>query len=226
MHRNTPLIVLVAAGLLSTASAVVHAGELRGRLDLPKDAARRLLPAPPKAYWEEWNGVLPPAEPRVQAGRYLAVALRGSGTPKLDACGGSLRGGDLLPHTLLVRSGGELRIVNHDGTPHELFAEEMEGFGPLPTAPGNARTVRVPGAGRWTVRDARYPHVQGHVVALDDLVACGRVADDGSVRFSDVPAGRYTLVVFHRGEPVASQPVEVPAEGSVQLDAPLKVALP
>ncbi len=226
MPRSTLSTVLLAAGLLSTASAVVHAGELRGRLDLPRDAAQRLLPPPPKAYWEEWNGVLPPAEPRVAAGRFLAVALRGSGTPKLDACGGVLRGGDLLPQTLLARSGGELRIVNHDGTPHELFAEGLEGFGPLPTAPGNARTVRLPSAGRWEVRDARYPHVQGHVVALDDLVACGQVADDGSVRFSGVPAGRYTLVVFHRGEPVASQPVEVPAEGVVQIDAPLKVGLP
>ncbi len=226
MSRPPLLLALVAAGLLFTVSATVWAGEVRGRLQLPQDAVQRLLPAPPKAYWEEWNGVLPPAAPKLRPGRFFAVALRGQGTPKLDTCAASVQGGDLLPRTMLARSGGELRIVNRDGTPHELFAEGLEGFGPLPTAAGNARSVRVPKAGRWPVRDARYPHVRGYLVALDDLVACGQVRDDGSIRFADVSPGRYTLVVFFRGQPVASRPLDVPGEGTVQLDAPVEIRLP
>ncbi len=202
------------------------AGEVRARLQWPSSLPEALLPPPPKAYWEEWNGLLPPEPPRFEPARHVTVVLRGptKGAPK--GCEGALRGGDLAPKTLVVRAGAEVRIVNTDGTPHELFAEGLEGFGPLPTASGNARSVSVPKAGTWRIADRRFPHVEGHLVALPDLVSCARVDEEGGVRFTDVAPGRYTLEVYLRGEAVLRKPVQLSDEGVLDLPDPLRVPSP
>ncbi len=225
-HRSTRrwLVPLCLAPLLIPLSA--DAGEVRAKLQWPSALPEAIASAPPKAYWEEWNGLLPPAPPRFDPGRHLAVVLRGPSRDAPKGCEGALRGGGLYPETLLVRAGTELRIVNTDGTPHELFAEELEGFGPLSTAPGNARTVPVPEAGKWAVADRRFPHVRGHLVALPDLVACGQIDARGEVRFEDIQPGRYTLEVYLDGEAVLRRSLQVPAEGTLQLPDPLPLPAP
>jgi hypothetical protein len=136
-------------------------------------------------------------------------------------CEHAFRGGDLYPSTLVAKAGGKLRIANHDGCSHELYAEGV--FGPLQTAPGRQRVEDVDGAGDWPVRDQLYPHVVGHLHVLSDLVACAEVDENGKYRFEDVAPGKYTVAVLMGDRETASTTIEVGASGNVTVD-PLKLA--
>ncbi|MFW5921183.1 MAG: hypothetical protein ACOCUS_05030 [Polyangiales bacterium] len=217
------LLAAIGAGGLAFATTAA-AVEVRGSLDVPKDLSDQAAdePATHEPYWEEWNGVLDPKDPTFEPARELAVVLTGSGSADPDGCEYALRGGDFAPRTIVAKGGSTLRIKNTDGCSHELHAD-MEGFAPLQTAPGNARTVTLPGEGHWVVRDKRYPHVEGHLHAVKDLVACGAIAADGKFTFENVEPGTYTLAVYHDAEQVASQQVEI-EEGGTQTLEPIALS--
>lgn len=200
--------------------AVVLAVDVRGTLQIPSDLAS-MTPQPTDAerarqrYWEEWNGVLDPRPARLDAARELAVVLTGSG-PVADGEQPPYRihNGSLSPATIVARAGTAISIRNDDGIAYELFAEGNSEFGPIQTAPGNARPVTLSAPGHWEVRDRVHPHVRGHVHAVADLVARAFVERDGSFTFRGVPAGGYRLHVFHGEREILSQDVTVPEGGA------------
>ncbi len=224
---TTPLLVIpcmLAAALLLATTA--FAGPVRGSLTVPRDAQpRRSGNEAPDRYWREWNGVLEPRPDVFDPRRELAVVLTGDASGEPIGCAFALSGGDLLPSTMAVRAGTTLRIENRDGCSHLLFAEGIDEFGRLETPPGNARAVPVGTGGPWVVRDAVHPHVEGHLHALPDLVACGTVDARGSYVFPAVPAGSYTLKVFRGAAEVASQAITV-ADTRELVVPPLSITLP
>lgn len=168
-------------------------------------------------YWEEWNGVLEPRPRRVDVPREIAVVLLGSTDGERPDSTVRLEGGALSPSTMIVQAGSTLRIQNTDGAGHELFSENIEGFSPLQTAPGNARTIQLPSeVGHHVIRDRLYPHVEGHMHLVPNLVARGEVGSDGRYVFADVPAGNYTLEVYYDDRKLHSQPIEV--SGALTVD--------
>jgi hypothetical protein len=208
---------LVSGALLAgLARAVDVSGTLRvregfGEPDQPSaDDERR------DRYWDEWNGFRDPSPRGFDPAVDLAVVLTGEGPMAEDQPGFEIAGGGLAPSTLVARGGGDLSIVNTDPTPHQLYAEGHEEFGPTATAPGLARRVPIAATGDWPIRDRLYHHVAGHLHVIDDLVARGRTVEDpeqprqARYRFENVPPGSYTLKVFHGAELVHEQPVVVP----------------
>lgn len=216
MKRTGAVLIAVAVALLVGATAA--AIPVRGTLELPRDYS------PPAAtgaaagfYWEEWNGVLEPRPRRVDVSREVAVVLLGSTEGERPDSTVRLQGGALHPSTMIVQAGSTLRVQNTDGAAHELFSEGIEGFSPLQTAPGNARTIQLPSeAGHHVIRDRLYPHVEGHLHLVPNLVARGEVASDGRYVFADVPEGNYTLEVYYDDRKLHSQPVEV--SGALTVD--------
>lgn len=202
-------------GVTATAAAV----KVRGELKIPSGLAEKAAEEPVEhdPYWEEWNGVLDPKEPSFEPDRELAVVLTGGGSADPDGCEYALRGGDFAPRTIVAKGGSTLRIENTDGCSHELHAD-LEGFAPLQTAPGNARTVTLPKEGHWVVRDERYPHIVGHLHAVADLVACGEIADDGKFELENIEPGSYTLAVYHGEKKLASRQVEIEEGGQQTLE--------
>jgi hypothetical protein len=208
------------------ALATAHAGPVRGTLEIPRDAQPSRADADrPDHYWRVWNGVLEPRPEQLDPSRELAVVLTGAASGEPVGCEYALRGGDLTPSTLVVKQGAELRIENHDGCSHALFVEGVEGFDRAETPPGNARVVSIDEAGSWAVRDAVHPHVQGHLHALPDLVACGAIDARGGYAFPSVPAGTYTLKVYRGADEVASQEVVV-GDGREVVVPPVALTLP
>ena len=213
---------MAAAGTL-WAAAAANAGTVRGTLQVPESFAPAAAPSggPAPFYWEEANGFLETRPRRIDPRRALSVVLLGSlGDGEVPSSDFELRGGALLPSTLVVQQGTTLRITNTDACAHELYAEGIEGFAPLQTAPGNARTLRLPATGSFTVGDRAHAHVRGHLHVVDNLVARAEIQANGQFRFREVPDGTYTMKVFYGANEVASR--EVSVERDVDLsDVPL-----
>jgi hypothetical protein len=209
-------LALVAGGALLLAD-VALAGPVRGEVNLPDEADSDEERSSDLFYWNAWNGFLEPREEKPDPRRELAVVLTGEAVGEPAGCSYKILGGDLLPRTIVTSGGASLRIENRDGCTHELQSDDIEGFAPLATAPGNARAINVPPGGPYPVTDRLYGHIEGHIVAIDDLVACATVAEDGKYEFENVPAGEYTLKVFRDGEEVTSQPVTA-TDGALSID--------
>jgi hypothetical protein len=217
---HTPRLSAVLIGLLPVAaSATALAGDVAGRLQVPSSAtAPRVVAAedgPKPFYWEEWAGYFPPAERRLDVPRELAVVLVGAGAAPESSF--LIQGGTLMPSTLVARAGTTLRLENRDGCSYELSAAGLDGFSSLQTAPGNARTVPIPQAGKWVIGDRQYTHVQAHLHVIADLVARAELNAEGRFEFKAVPAGEYTLKVFFRDRELVSSPVVV-TERALEID--------
>jgi hypothetical protein len=192
---------------------VARAVPVQGTLGLPASLGDA-TPVPDQ-YWEVRNGVLPTRPDRLSPRRELLVVLRGSEGAEQTGCDYGLRGGDLMPRTMVVEADSTLRITNHDATPHELHVDSLDGFTALSTAPGMARSERIPTGGPYAIADKLYPHIHGKIVAVTGLVACGTLDAHGAYRFADVAAGSYQLEVYRDGEVVARQDVELADGGAV-----------
>lgn len=212
MKRLVLALTLTTLGISSTA----WAGAVRGRLAV----GNRAVPESQQAehYWNAWNGFIAAREMNIDLTRELSVVLRGGEVSEPVGCEYTMRGGDLSSRTMVVKTGTRIRLVNNDGAVHELAIEGLGDEGAtLPTAPGNARQLTVPAGGPYAITDALYAHVQGSIVAVDDLAACGSVDADGSFTLPEVPAGEYVLAVYRGGEQVHEQNVTLEA-GVVEVD--------
>jgi len=218
-------MVFRGLGTRAVALALVSAGSLVGvALAAPVSGKVELSGEAPSSeeddayYWKAWNGFIDPSPVRLDPAREVTVVLTGTpGDGPAPGCRATLTGGDLMPRTMVVRTGTPVRIENTDGCRHELFSPEITEFAPLATAPGNARAVPIPAGGPYPVQDRLYAHVSGTIVPIDDLVACGTVGPDGAFRFEGVDAGEYTLKVFRDGEVVHEAPLSV-ADGPVEIE--------
>ena len=213
----TALVSMAGAAALLVASDAM-AGPVRGALTLPGDEVNTEDEGPHPYYWNAWNGFLEPRKRTMNPRRELTVVLTGGGVPQPIGCDYRIIGGDLQPRTIVTKAGTSLRIENRDGCSHELQSEGIEGFAPLATAPGNARAIRVPSGGPHELSDRLYGHIHGWILALDDLVACATIAEDGKFEFQSVPPGDYTLRVYRCGEEVRSLPVAVTGEAPLAID--------
>jgi hypothetical protein len=226
-RASAPLLgASIGLGTLLAALATAHAVPVRGTLEIPRDARPSRSDADlPDHYWRVWNGVLEPRPEQMEPNRELAVVLTGASSGDPVGCEYALSGGDLSPSTLVVKQGTTLRIENRDGCSHQLFVTDIEVFNRLETPPGNARAVPIGEGGPWVIRDAAHPHVQGHLHALPDLVACGSVDARGSYVFRSVSPGTYTLKVYRGADEVASQEVVV-GDGREVVVPPVSLTLP
>ncbi|MEM9071955.1 MAG: carboxypeptidase-like regulatory domain-containing protein [Myxococcota bacterium] len=205
MKAQAKWMIVISALVGATALAA----PIRGTVRLPEGTTPEPEGGLETYYWKVWNGFLDPRTPRRDPGRELAVVLTGSGVEAPIGCTYRIQGGDLYPRTLVAKGGAALSIENRDGCAHELQSEDIPDFAPLATSPGNARAINVPAGGPYAISDRLYPHVQGTVHALSDLVACARVDSQGRFLFEGIPNGSYTLKIFDGADEVHTAPVEV-----------------
>lgn len=212
---RAPGVIALALITFALAAPRVAAVPVRGVVSLPRPPAAAAPAAGERPrrdhYWNVWAELLDPAASRVPTEREVSVVLTGNANPRSRGCSYRIEGGDLLPRTLVAQANTRISLENRDGTAHRVYSDTLPGMTALRTAPGRAREVAVPDAGRWELRDREYPQLVGHLVSIPDLAACATVTPRSEWRFTDVAAGTYVLKVYRGGQEAHAAPLTVAA---------------
>ncbi len=126
-----------------------------------------------------------------------------------------------LPHVLPVVLGTTVRFLNSDPTPHNVFSPDFEKYN-LGTWPKDqskdhtfATCAKFPCA--YTQLCRVHPEMEGFVVVLPNTYFA--VSDkEGHFQIADVPAGQYTVAVWHPKLKAQPKPVTVEAGKPATVD--------
>lgn len=221
-HASGVLILLVSATIfvLPAAAATVNV-----TLTLSPDLGRRAEEVAQKQsgavkqyYWRVPNGAVSTTPARVDPARDLAVVIERADGESTAPEGATkvvkLQGARLNPSVVVVTPHTKVRFRNDDAIVYELQCREnseMANGQVIP--PGREMEFRFDQAGVFEITDRRLPHLVGYVVVVGTSLGQnprqGEQDGQASVSFPDVQPGRYVVKVFHGGEWVAQQALEV-----------------
>jgi plastocyanin len=117
-----------------------------------------------------------------------------------------------LPHVTAVQAGTTVRFLNSDPTAHNVFSPDNEKFnlgtwpqGQSKEYPFN-KCTKFPCT--YTLLCRVHPEMEGYVVVLQNPYFA--VSDkEGHYSIADVPAGSYTVAVWHQKGKAQPKPVKV-----------------
>ena len=208
--RRAGLIVCVCATLgvviLGVAVLTVKAANISGKVQVSGSGLRDDHDA--DVYWKVWNGALPYRALEKDVQRELAAALIGN-TDDAKDCEYALRGGNFMPSTMLVPSGREVTIKNGDGFDYEIDIPDLNGFETTTVSPEHALSVKIPSGKGKSAHDLVHSHVRGTLIPLENLQACARVGSDGSLTFTNIAPGTYTMKVYWGDKEISSSKIEM-----------------
>jgi plastocyanin len=130
------------------------------------------------------------------------------------------------PHVLGVQAGQPIDILNSDGTLHNVHA--------LPKKSGNAKfNEAMPGARKKITKKFNTPEIMvkikcdvhpwmGTFVGVVDHPFYAVTAEDGSYEIKGLPAGTYTIEVWHEKLPAKTATVTIKGEETATADFTLK----
>lgn len=163
------LLIAVALGLVSAQS--VSAGVIKGTID----GGKRLQRSPAVVYLADAKGEFKP--PAVN--------------PTMDQ-----RGMTFIPHILPIQAGTTVDYLNNDEVRHNVFSPDQEKYN-LGTWPaGEVKPHLFNEKGVYSQLCNVHPEMEAFVIVLDTpyFTTTGK---DGSYELSGVPAGDYTVKVWH-----------------------------
>jgi len=125
-----------------------------------------------------------------------------------------------VPHVLPVLSGTTVDFMNSDDVLHNVFSPDKccdkFNLGSWPKGQSKSFTFKEPGCAATLLCNV-HPEMEGYVYVVETPYYAVS-AKDGSYEIKDVPAGKYTLKIWHeklKGQEVA---VEVPERGNATVD--------
>jgi plastocyanin len=129
-----------------------------------------------------------------------------------------------IPHVLPVLAGTTVDFQNNDDVLHNVFSPDKcaDNFnlGTWPKGQIRSYTFKNPGC-RASLLCKVHPEMEGYVVVLETPYFA--VSNkDGSYSIKNVPAGAYTVSIWHEKLKGASVKVTVPGTGSVTQDFEIK----
>jgi len=227
-HASGILILLFSATafVLPAAAATVNVTltltpELSQRAD---ELAQKRNGSVKQYYWRVPNGAVTTAAVRVDPSRDLAVVIERSDGQATAPEGATkvikLQGARLSPSVIVVTPHTKVRFRNDDAIVYELQCADNS-----PMANGQVippgREVEFPfdEEGVFEITDRRLPHLVGYVVVICSEFSGnphrGEREGQASLSFENVQPGQYVVKVFHGGEWVAQQALEVTEEEEV-----------
>jgi plastocyanin len=127
----------------------------------------------------------------------------------------TMRGKAFTPHVLAVPVGSTIDFPNDDPILHNVFSVSGENRFDL-------QLYKRPKSGSWTFQKPGVVRVycnihpqMSAIVVVTDSPYVTKTAANGSFRLEGVPAGRYTLRVWHERGGESALDVDVPADGEV-----------
>jgi plastocyanin len=125
-----------------------------------------------------------------------------------------------IPHVLPVLAGTTVDFHNNDDVMHNVFSPDKccdkFNLGSWPKGENRSYTFKTAGC-RSTLLCNVHPEMEGYVVVLQNPYFAVS-AKDGTYSIKNVPAGKYTLTIWHdklKGKPVE---ITVPQDGAVTQD--------
>lgn len=190
--------------------------------------AALVLAAPRGHAQGEVQGTITLAEPRTNAKRDVATAVvflepaRGiapsGGGHAADATASiAMREKEYLPHVQVVAAGGSVGFPNEDPFSHNVFSNSALGAFDLGLyRHGATRSATFARPGAYAI----YCNIHAQMVAYVIAVPGGlwsRVGEDGRFTIPNVPAGSYTLTVWHERAPTLAEAITVGPGGRDKL---------
>ena len=124
-----------------------------------------------------------------------------------------------IPRVLPVARGTIVEFTNSDDVQHNVFSPSpISGKFNLGTyGPGATHTVTLDQPGDVRVLCNIHMEMEAHILVLDGPYFA-TVAQDGSYQVADVPAGAYTVKIWHERWLAFTQAVDLPANGSLTVN--------
>ncbi len=128
-----------------------------------------------------------------------------------------------VPHVTPILVGTTVRFLNSDSVQHNVFtpskAADKFNLGTWPTGQSKTYTFKRPG--EVVLLCNVHPEMEAYVVVLENPFF-STTKRDGSFKISGVPAGTYTLKVWHEKRKPVTQTVTVPESGNVEVNFDLR----
>ena len=124
------------------------------------------------------------------------------------------------PHVLPILVGTTVDFVNSDDVMHNVFSpdvcSEKMNLGTWPKGQMRSFTFKQPGCTATMLCNV-HPEMQAYVLALETPYYAVST-ENGAYEIKNVPAGKYTLKIWHEKLKAQSVPVEVPEKGNATID--------
>ena len=200
---------LMMVGLLAVPALGATAGEVAGRVTMPDTCSPSISPA---------VVTLDPVAP-------LRGDQRTEALPDVKLV--RQQGLQFDPRVQVARVGQPLRFTNQDAEPHSVHSASPGVSFSWSMAPNATQNYTPDHPGLIRLVCDIHTHMRGYVVVTDSPWA--KVCKSGTTfRFRDVPAGRYTLNIWHELGPAYQADVTVSTEaldlGTIPLQGPAVVA--
>lgn len=129
-----------------------------------------------------------------------------------------------IPHVLPVLAGTAVDFLNSDDVLHNVFTPdkcaEKFNLGTWPKGQTRSYTFKEPGCVSVMLCNV-HPEMEAFIVVLETPYFAVS-AKDGSFEIKNVPAGKYTLKIWHEKLKGESTTVEVPEKGTVTANFEIK----
>jgi hypothetical protein len=169
----------------------------------------------------------------VDPARDLAVVVEPAGGQASAPAGETktvrLLGAGLDPAVLAITPRTKVRFRNDDPFVYHLHCPTNPGMASVPPlSPGRQVEFPFDTPGIYEITDRRMPHVVGYVVVVATRLVTNPTPAEGggsgaAFSFEEVQPGAYVVKVFHAGEWVAQQPLQVEEE---QEEVGIQIRLP
>lgn len=123
-----------------------------------------------------------------------------------------------IPYVLPILKGTTVDFANSDLVYHNVFSPaKIKKFDLGRYGPGKVRQVKFDKAGLAPILCNVHTEMEAYVVVLDNpfFAIAGK---DGKFKIEGVPAGKYTVSIWHSRAKAKGKEVTVPEEGEVTID--------
>lgn len=211
---------LLALGLLT---GVSWAGEISGTVTLTsKPGERKVGESRAAAGYGENTDVPSPTESELED---VVIYLEGKDLPCTPLVGSNdprntvmQKNKEFVPHVLPLPKGSKVYFRNQDPFPHHIYSVSAPGTFEIAKHGRTVRSQEFSKSGEIEMFCGIHTKMNAYVLVLDTN-CYSTVSSAGKYRISGVPAGQYTLVMWHpRLARAEKRGISVPASGSVKLD--------